>query len=474
MSSPPLPSETSGYRLICLIIASALFMETLDATVLATALPTLARDFGVRPPAVSVAVTAYLLALAVFIPVSGYMADRYGARKVFASAIGLFVAGSLACALAPALDWMALARFAQGIGGAMMLPVGRLVMLRVVPKKDLVNAASWMMMPGLLGTILGPPLGGFIVALAHWRMIFWINVPTGIIALWFVLRHIPDVRSDDVPRFDWLGFMLAGGALAGLMVGAELAGPVHALRAAVTPLAAGMALGMIYFIHARNHPAPLLDFTLLRVQTFRLSWIAGSLTRLIQGAQPFLLSLMLQYGFGYSAAKTGTITLATALGSVAMKGLAGRVLRRLGYRRGLIVMGLLGTLTYGACGFFTPAWPHWAILLVLVAAGFFLSFSFTAYNTIAYEGIAHDDMSKATSFYTTFQQVTLSLGVCFAATSLQLSMLWRGVERPDLPDFALAFWIVAGVSFLAIFPNWRFAHDAGAEMTGEGTGVGGD
>jgi hypothetical protein len=231
-------------------------------------------------------------------------------------------------------------------------------------------------------------------------------------------------------------------------------------------LMVGLSLGLVYFLHAKRYPAPLLDFGLLRVQTFRLSWIGGSLTRLIQGAQPFLLSLMLQYGFGYSPAKTGTITLATALGSVAMKGLAGRVLRWLGYRKGLIVMGLLGTGVYGTCGFFTPAWPQWAILLVLVAAGFFLSFTFTAYNTIAYDGIAQEDMSKATSFYTTFQQVTLSLGVCFAATSLQLSMLWRGVERPDLPDFALAFWIVGGVSLCSVFANWHFAPDAGAELTG--------
>jgi MFS family permease len=210
-------------------------MEQFDGTVLTTALPTIARDFGVRPPALSVTVTSYLLALAVFVPVSGYMADRFGARRVFSAAIGVFAMGSLGSALTQGLETMAAARFLQGIGGAMMLPVGRLVMLRTVPPKDLVNATSWMLMPGLMGTILGPPLGGFIVTYMHWRAIFWINIPIAALALILVWRNIPDVRSEVPPVFDGVGFVLSAVALAALMIGFETAGPMHAGAAALLP-----------------------------------------------------------------------------------------------------------------------------------------------------------------------------------------------------------------------------------------------
>lgn len=457
---------TSDYRLIGLIVASALFMEQFDGTVLTTALPTIARDFGVRPPALSVTVTSYLLALAVFVPVSGYMADRFGARRVFSAAIGVFAMGSLGSALTQGLETMAAARFLQGIGGAMMLPVGRLVMLRTVPPKDLVNATSWMLMPGLMGTILGPPLGGFIVTYMHWRAIFWINIPIAALALILVWRNIPDVRSEVPPVFDGVGFVLSAVALAALMIGFETAGPMHAGAAALLPLGLGVAMALAYWAHARRHPAPIMDFGLLRHRNFRLSWIAGSISRLLQGAQPFLLALMVQYGFGFSAARSGTITLATAVGSIVMKGLAGPVLRRLGFRNGLTLMGAAGTLVYASCGFFSPQWPEWAIWGVLVLAGFLMSFQFTAYNTIAYDGLAPDEMSRATSFYTTFQQLTLSLGVCMAATILQISTAAHGVQHPQLRDCALAFWIIAAISFTAIIPNLSFARDAGASLTG--------
>lgn len=455
----------SDYRLIGLIVACALFMEQFDGTVLTTALPTIARDFGVRPPALSVTVTSYLLALAVFVPVSGYMADRFGARRVFCAAIGVFALGSLGSALTNGLEAMAAARFLQGLGGAMMMPVGRLVMLRTVPPRYMVSATSWMLVPGLLGTILGPPLGGFIVTYMHWRAIFWINLPIALLALVLVSRYIPDVRAQEPPVFDAVGFVLSAVALAALMVGFEAAGPIHAGAVALLPLGIGVVMALAYWAHARRHPAPIMDFALLRHRNFRLSWIAGSITRLLQGAQPFLLALMVQYGFGFSAARAGTITLATAVGSIVMKGLAGPVLRRLGFRRGLTLMGAAGTVVYATCGFFSPAWPEWAIWGVLVLAGFLMSFQFTAYNTIAYDGLSSEEMSRATSFYTTFQQLTLSLGVCMAATILQISTAAHGVQHPQLRDFALAFWIIAGISFTAIIPNLAFAPDAGSRLT---------
>ncbi|MBB5687745.1 MFS transporter [Sphingobium boeckii] len=458
------PPVVRDYRLIALIIASALFMENLDATVLTTALPTLARDFGVTPPAVSVTVTAYLLALAVFVPVSGYMADRFGARNVFRSAILIFMAGSLVCALAPSLLTIAVARFVQGMGGAMMVPVGRLVLLRSVEKNEFVASQAWLLMPGLLGTILGPPVGGFIVTFLDWRWIFWINLPIGAVGIYLIGRFIPELRSSTSRRFDGTGFVVSGLALSALMFGFELAGPAHEPHLGWPLILLGAVMVVVYLWHSSRSSDPILDLSLLRIPTFRLAMIGGSLTRITQGAQPYLLSLMMQLGFGFTAFQSGAITLATALGTFAMKSQVVRILRHLGFRNGLVLMGLLGGCTYAACGFFQPGWPVSAMFCVLVLAGFFMSFQFTAYNTIAYDEIPADRMSSATSFYSTFQQLTLSLGICTAATVLQLMAAREGSEDPDFTDFSLAFWVVTGISLCSFFANIRFHPQAGAEL----------
>lgn len=456
----------ANYRTVALIIACALFMENLDATVLATALPTMARDFGVRAPEMSVALTSYLLALAMFIPASGFMADRFGAKPVFRAAIGLFVVGSLACGLAPSLEVMVVARFAQGIGGAMMTPVGRLVLLRSVPKRDMVSAMSWLIMPALVGPIVGPPLGGFIVTYLDWRWIFWLNLPIGVIGIFLVGRFIADVRESDAHAFDTGGFFLSAVALGCLLFGFEMASRSGALRLAGLLIATGAIASSLYLLHARRTAHPILDVSLMRVPTFRLSLLGGSLARITQGAQPFLLPLMMQLGFGMTAAQSGTITVATAIGSFGMKGVARRLLRSLGFRTSLMVMGLLGTGAYATCGFFRPDWPIPAVFAVLVVSGFLMSFQFTAYNTIAYDEIAKERMSAATSFYSTFQQLMLSFGICTGATALHASMALRGDARPEFPDFTVAYWTVTGISLLSVFVNSRFDRNAGAELSG--------
>jgi EmrB/QacA subfamily drug resistance transporter len=455
-----------NFRTIALIIASAMFMEQLDATVLATALPTMARDFDISPPAVSIALTSYLLSLAIFIPISGKVADRFGSRTVFRTAIATFVFGSILCAQAPTLTFLVFARLLQGAGGALMIPVGRLILLRNVARRDLVSAMSWLLVPALIGPILGPPVGGLIVSYLDWRWIFYINVPIGCLGFLLVSLFIPNAHvSSDAP-FDFSGFVLSGLSLGALLFGFELSSREGLAALSVSLVAVGLAFGIAYLRHARHHPAPILDFRLMRVPSFGTSVIAGSLTRITQGAQPFLLPLMLQLGFGFTAAGAGIIVAATAIGSLGMKAVAPSILKRYGFRSSLIVIGLISTFGYSLCAAFRPDWPIAVIFAILVCCGFFMSFQFTAYNTIAYDEIGPDLMSSATSFYTTFQQLMLSFGICIGALALHGAIVIHGHQAPAINDFSVAFLVVTGISLTATIWNARFSKTAGEEMRG--------
>ncbi|MEN2749206.1 MFS transporter [Sphingomonas sp. T9W2] len=460
------PAAARGYRVIALVVASALFMQQLDGTVLTIALPTMARDLGVPATNLSLALTSYLLSLALFIPASGTLADRFGSRTIFCGAIGVFLLGSILCAQAGSLPMLVAARFLQGIGGAMMVPVGRLVLLRSVRREDMVQALSWLVMPALVGPILGPPLGGLIVTWLDWRWIFYLNIPIGIAGILGALTLIPDIRGDGPQRFDTSGFVLSGIALGCLLFGFELSSRSGTGWIALALVGTGLAAGYAYIRHARRATDPILDLRLMQVPTFRLSVIGGSLTRITQGAQPFLLPLMFQIGFGLTAATTGTITMATAIGALAMKALAPRVLRRFGFRRSLIVSGLVSSLGYATCAFFRPDWPIAAIIGVLALSGFFTSFQFTGYNAIAYAEVADERMSAAASFYATFQQLMLSLGICVAATVLEVGTLARGGGAPTLAVFSTSFMVVSAISAAAFFWNRQFATDAGDTMSG--------
>lgn len=460
------PTSAGNYRAIALVVAAALFMQQLDGTVLTVALPTMARDLGTSATSLSLALTGYLLALALFIPASGALADRLGSRTVFCVAIGVFLAGSIACAQSATLPMLVAARFVQGIGGAMMVPVGRLVLLRSVAKEDMVQALSWLVIPALIGPILGPPLGGLIVTWLDWRWIFYLNLPIGIAGTIGALLLVPEIRSDAAVRFDLSGFLLSGVALGCLLFGFELASRPGTGRVAVLLIAFGMLFGMAYLRHARHTVDPILDPALMRIDTFRLSVIGGSLTRITQGAQPFLLPLMFQIGFGLSAARTGTITMVGALGALAMKALAPRVLRRWGFRQSLIVAGLVSSAGYATCALFRPGWPVGAMVAVLALSGFFTSFQFTGYNAIAYAEVEKPQMSAATSLYATLQQLTLSFGICIAASVLELGPQLAGRDQLYLSDFSVAFVVVAAISASAVFWNRQFAAHAGAEMSG--------
>jgi EmrB/QacA subfamily drug resistance transporter len=452
---------------VLLIVASAMFMEQLDGTVLATALPTMARSFDADPLHMNIALTSYLLTLAMFIPASGRIADRFGSRTVFRTAIGLFTVGSIACAQAPTLWALVAARMLQGAGGAMMSPVGRLVMLRAVSKAELVRSMAWLMIPATIGPIVGPPVGGFIVTYLSWHWIFYINVPIGIAGIVLVTVFIDEMREPGRQPFDLRGLILAGLALSCLMFGIEVGSRgVGTWWIVAALLGVGSTSGALYWRHARHHPRPMLDFALMRIDTFRLSVFCGSLSRISVGAMPFLLPMMMQLGFGMSAAQSGLVTFVTSIGSLLMRICAPWFLRQLGFRNVLIWVGLLSTLLLTSSAGFRPNWPLWMIYGVLLANGFFQSLQFMAYNTIAYADVPRADMSAATSFYTTFQQMSLTLGIAVSAAALAVSVAATGHAEPRLPDFSAAFVFVGAVSLLSPFVARRLHGGAGAELSG--------
>jgi EmrB/QacA subfamily drug resistance transporter len=461
------PATLASFRGTALVIAGALFMEQLDGTVLATALPDMARQFGVTALHMNIALTAYLLSLAVFIPASGRIADRFGSRRVFRCAIAIFTLGSVLCGQSVSLPMLVASRILQGIGGAMMMPVGRLVLLRAVPKAQLVSAMTWVLVPGLIGPVIGPPLGGFCVDYLSWHWIFYINVPIGLAGLALAGRTIPDVREAVPAPFDFRGLVLSGASLSCLLFGFELAS-----RGATQPWAsagivgAGLALGALYIQHAHRAAAPILELRLLRIRSFALSVWGGAFTRITGGALPFLLPMMMQLGFGISALQSGLITFSSAAGAMLMKAAASRILRRWGFRRVLIWNGVLATLLLMAAAFFRPGWPIWAITGVMLVGGFFQSLQFTAYNTVAYADIPRAMMSAATSFYTTFQQLMLSAGICVAAGTLALSIHVQHHAVPTLSDFSVT-WVVLGLVTLVASPICAMLpEDAGDDMTG--------
>jgi EmrB/QacA subfamily drug resistance transporter len=469
----PTPEETSSQRtghlrFTALIVASAMFMDGVDSTVLATALPTMAKTFNADPLHMNVALTSYLLSLAVFIPVSGKIADRFGSRTVFRGALALFTIGSILCAQSESLWFLVMSRIIQGIGGAMMVPVGRLVLLRSVTKAELVSTMSFLMIPAAAGPILGPPVGGFIVTYLSWPWIFYINVPVGLIGMVLASFYIEELKLPDPPRFDAIGFVLTGTALASLIFGLELASRgVGSGTLAVALIGTGMAAALLYWRHSRTQAQPILDFELMRIPTFRISVFAGTLSRIAVGAVPFLLPMMLQVGFGASAARSGSITFASSIGSLLMQLFAPRLLRQIGFRNTLIWVGLLSTCILATSAAFRPGWPVLLIAAVLLLGGFVQALQFMAYNTIAYADVPQARMSAATSFYTTFQQLSLTLGIGVSAASLAASISLNGHPQPEPMDFSIAFLLVASIAMLAPIVSIALDRNAGAELTGQ-------
>jgi EmrB/QacA subfamily drug resistance transporter len=453
-------------RLLPLIVACALFIENMDSTVISTSLPAMADDLGTDAIALKLALTTYLLSLAVFIPVSGWIADRFGARSTFATAIAVFLVASAGCAVSGSLGALVAARFLQGMGGAMMVPVGRLVLLRTVPKQELVQALSWLTIPALVGPVVGPPLGGFITTYFDWRWIFVINVPIGLLGIWLARRFIPDIREQPGP-LDWRGFLLAGLGLALAMFGFSTLGRhLIPLGVAVTALVLGVGGLLGYVVHARRHPAPLLDLGLFRLKTYRAGVAGGSLFRIGIGSTPFLLPLMLQVGFGLTPVQSGLLTFVSAIGAMFMKTTAAWVLKRLGFRRVLVVNSLVAAGLLAGFGLFRPETSHVAIMLTLLVSGCVRSLQFTSLNAISYAEVDNRRMSQASSMAGMMQQLSLSMGVAIGGYALQLAGWVQHRPATDVHNFYIAFLVVGLISASSVWWMWRLPRNAGAEMAG--------
>ncbi len=463
VSLPPSPYN----RVVPLIVAFALFMENMDSTVISTSLPAIARDLGTNPLALKLAVTSYLLALAIFVPASGWTADRFGARNIFRIAIGVFVLGSIACAMSQSLEHLVLARIVQGAGGAMMTPVGRLIVVRSIDKRLLVNAMSWVTIPALVGPICGPPLGGLITTYASWHWIFIINVPIGLVGLVLATRYIPKVHAEPPPRFDFIGFILSGLGIGGLAFGLSVMGLEYLPVGVVAGLIAiGVAATIAYIVHARRAPAPILDLRLFKLSTFRASIFGGFMFRLGIGALPFLLPLLLQIGFDLTPFQSGLITFTGALGSMFMKAAVAGVLRHLGYRTVLVYNSVLSAVFLAACASFIPGMPFAVMVVILLAGGFFRSLQFTAINTIAYAEIEPALISKATTLVSVAQQLALSTGVAIGALVVEITLWAKHGTTMGAFDFPPAFLAVGALTAAASLVFVRLSPDAGAELAG--------
>jgi EmrB/QacA subfamily drug resistance transporter len=450
-----------------LIIATALFMENLDGTVITTSLPAIAHDFGIDPIVLKLALTSYMLTLAVFIPASGWVADRFGARTIFCAAIVVFTTGSILCGASNSLHTLIAARVFQGLGGAMMVPVGRLVILRTVPKNELVNALAYLTIPALIGPVLGPPLGGFITTYFHWRWIFWINVPIGVLGLVLSLAFIENLREEQVAPFDFTGFFLSGFGLSALMFGLTVVGRgFTSIPTELAMLAVGGVALTLYTRHARADPDAILDLSLLAKPTFYAGVVGGFIFRIGIGAIPFLLPLMLQIGFGLTPFASGSLTFAAAAGAMAMKFTASTIIRRFGFRRVLIANAAISAAFLASYGFFTAATPQWVILALLLTGGFFRSLEFTALNAIGFADIEPARMSRATSFSSVAQQMSQTTGVAAGAAAIEAVQFFRGDATLLATDFGPAFFIVAAISLGSILIFMRLSPNAGAEVSG--------
>ena len=438
----------------------------MDSTAITTSLPQIAAELGTEPVALKLALTTYMLALAVFIPVSGWVADRFGARRIFVGAMAVFLLGSLLCAASDGLGTLVAGRFVQGIGGAMMVPVGRLVLLRSVEKAELVRALSWLTVPAMLGPMLGPVLGGAITTYAHWRFIFLINLPMGLLGMWLAWRFVPELRQVVAP-LDWRGFALSAGGLALAMFGLSAIGRGLVPGAAIAlVIMAGAALMLAYVRHARVHPAPLLRLDLLRIPTYRIGVLGGSLFRIGIGATPFLLPLMLQLGFGLNPLESGLVTFTSTAGAMFMKVVAPRILRQTGFRPVLVWNGLLASALLCGFGLFHADTPYWLMVGVLLASGCFRSLQFTSINAIAYADIDQPRMSQASSLAAMAQQVSLALGVTIGGYALSVAGTLTGRDDGDPVTFLFAFLTVGLISAGSVLQMRRLAPDAGAEMAG--------
>jgi EmrB/QacA subfamily drug resistance transporter len=468
MEARALPASERAMRFLPWLVAVAFFMESLDTTILNTALPTMASALHVAPLSMKSVLTSYLLSLAVFIPVSGWVADRFGTRAVFSSAIGIFTLGSLLCGLSSSLHLLVACRILQGCGGAMMVPVGRLTMVHAFPKSELVRAMSFVAIPALIGPMIGPLAGGLIVGFLHWRIIFFVNLPIGLVGLLLVYRHLPDYRATQTDKLDWLGLLLFGSGVALLSYVLEIFGE-HTLSVAqiCALLAIAIALLLGYVRHAIRAAHPLLRLGLFRLRTLRVSVSGSFVTRLGVGGMPFLLPLLYQVGLGYTPIQSGLLILPQSVAAISLKMTMPIILTRFGHRKVLVVNTiLLGVLI----SFFATIGAHTSIVVIALQAamfGFLSSLQFTSMNTLAYADVQEADTSMASTIASTMQQMAMSFGV--AAASLTTAVFIPDRFRTDssqmIHGIHLAFLVLGGLTVLSAIVFRELHEEDGASVS---------
>ena len=454
---------------IPLLVAGAFFMENLDGTVITTAVPDIARSFGVAPLALNIGVSAYLLTLGVLIPISGWVAERFGARRVFAAALAVFTLASVLCGMADSLAEFVALRMLQGAGGAMMVPVGRLVVLNGTPKERLIQVIATLTWPALVAPVLGPPIGGFITSYTSWRWIFYLNLPLGVVALALAWWLIPDQPAVNKRPFDWPGFLLSGGALLLLTWGAEVSGSQDPNWVeAGACIAAGVILLLALGRHLKRAEHPLIDLSSFAIPTFSITIIGGSLFRMAIGAVPFLLPLMFQLGFGLDAFHSGLLVIAVFAGNLMMKPATTPILRRFGFKPVLLVNGVANVASLAACALLSPVTPVWLIAAVLFVGGLTRSMQFSALNTIAFADVPQPRMAAANTLFSTAFQVALGLGIALGAIGVRLghwSARQLGIAHWPAIDYRLAFLLVALVSLLGLADALRLDPAAGSQVS---------
>ena len=441
-------------------------MQTLDTTIINTALPAIAHNLNEKPLAMQPVVVAYALTMAILTPASGWLADKFGTRRVFFTAILVFVIGSLCCACAHTLGQLTAARVLQGVGGSMMTPVARLVLLRVTPRNELVSAMAWLTVPALVGPLTGPPIGGFLTTYLSWHWIFWINVPIGVVGILLATRFLPPPEPRTPRPVDVGGFFLTSIGFAGIIFGLSVISlPAIPQGAGYAAVAIGLLAMVIYFRHAKRTEHPLLDPTLFRNRVFRTAVLGGSFFRVGIGAFPFLMPLMLQITFGFTPFESGLTTFVSAFGAIISKFGATRLYARFGFPRVLAITALLGCAFLAINGFFTPETNHYLLMLCLFVGGLTRSFFFTGVNSFGYADISEAEASQATAIAAVVQQISVALGVTVAGGILEASTQIRGASL-DLIDFHIAWFIVAALATVSAIQFLRLPPDAGSNVSG--------
>ncbi|HEL6468549.1 TPA: MFS transporter [Klebsiella pneumoniae] len=452
-----------------LLVAGAFFMEFLDGTVIATALPDMARDFGVTAVELNIGISAYLITLAVLIPASGWIADRFGARAIFTLALAIFTLASVFCGLSTEVHIFVAMRILQGVGGALMVPVGRLAVLRTTPKHQLIKAIATLTWPALVAPIIGPPLGGFITRYASWHWIFFINVPLGLAAIILSLRIIPDIRETERRSFDLSGFITISVAMVSLVTAMERLGD---RQPQIWPTLALAALGfgcLLYSIrHFRRAAAPMVRLDALQVPTFRVTMYGGSLFRASISAVPFLLPLLFQVGFGMDPFHSGLLVLAVFVGNLTIKPATTPLIRWLGFRRLLLINGALNVCSLLACALLTPQTPVWAIMLILYLGGVFRSIQFTGVSTLAFADVPAAQMSDANTLFSTASQLAVGLGITLGAIGIRLGeQVGDWLHLTELPgiSFRLSFVFIALICLVGMIDSLHLAKTAGSSVS---------